>query len=800
MQTLKNVFPHLLVGVLFIGLSLAYFYPLLSQKVIQQSDITQFKGMQRQIVEHRAEFDEEPYWIDNAFLGMPTYQITSNYPADILGWLDHIIRFLPRPADYLFVYLFGFYLFMISLKTPIFPSLIGALAFGFSTYMIIILGVGHNTKALAIGYIPLVLAGVFMVLKKRRRLGFILSTLALGLQIHANHYQMTYYMFVLILVIGIVYARDAYVTKTMKSFLHSIGILFGALILALSLNATGLLATKEYTSFSTRGPSSLSITPNDTPIPIEKGLPYDYITEYSYGIIESLNLFIPRFMGGANSDVFDEKSSLFSLLRTIDPETAQQIYRYATPYWGDQPIVAAPAYVGAVVMFLALIGFILMQPKQRHWLLAGTLVSLVLSWGKNVETITVFLIDYFPLYNKFRAVSSIQIILELCLPIAAVYGIVTLLNNSISKQKKQKTLIYALGSLLGVIGLTVLSAHGLLSFTSSNEIFISYPEIMTPIIEDRKSILLQDCLRTFLFVSVTFLLCNVLLSTSKNYMVLGGLAFLTLIDLWSFDRNYVNSDQFVSKIQLHRPFSITQADRAILQDTTRYRVFEPSLGVSHARTAFFHQAIGGYHGAKMSRFQDLYDFYIAKNNRQIINMLNVKYIIQPPTDDNALGVVKNPNAFGDVWLIEQLKQVENANIEIKNLEKIDLKKIALTTQKRSKTYEIDTTAQISLSSNKANELIYSFKSTTPQYAVFSEMYYPDGWKAYINNQLVEHDRVNYTLRGLEIPSGDHRIRFAFEPHIIQTGTRIQIGGGIIFFVVVLMILYVHFFKKSTTVE
>ena len=279
MQTLKNVFPHLLVGVLFIGLSLAYFYPLLSQKVIQQSDITQFKGMQRQIVEHRAEFDEEPYWIDNAFLGMPTYQITSNYPADILGWLDHIIRFLPRPADYLFVYLFGFYLFMISLKTPIFPSLIGALAFGFSTYMIIILGVGHNTKALAIGYIPLVLAGVFMVLKKRRRLGFILSTLALGLQIHANHYQMTYYMFVLILVIGIVYARDAYVTKAMKSFLHSIGILFGALILALSLNATGLLATKEYTSFSTRGPSSLSITPNDTPIPIEKGLPYDYITE-----------------------------------------------------------------------------------------------------------------------------------------------------------------------------------------------------------------------------------------------------------------------------------------------------------------------------------------------------------------------------------------------------------------------------------------------------------------------------------------------------------------------------------------
>ena len=341
----KNILPHFICIICLIAVSVIYFYPILLDKGIEQSDISQFKGMSKQIVDHRDKFNEEPYWLDNAFLGMPSFQVSARYPYDILRVIDLSIRFLPRPADYLFLYLLSFYLLIISLKINYRFALLGALAFGFSTYLIIILGVGHNTKALAIGYLPLVIMGVIMLLNKHFLKGFLITSLTLGLQIHSNHYQMTYYTLIMIMVIFLFYFFDYLKKKNLKIFFKIILIFISSSIIALMLNASALLATKEYSEFSTRSKSEITINSDGSVKESSSGLSKDYITEYSYGILESFNLFIPRFMGGGSSEPISQDSKLMDFIKSLDPNQGQQVYQYSRTYWGNQPIVAAPAYV-----------------------------------------------------------------------------------------------------------------------------------------------------------------------------------------------------------------------------------------------------------------------------------------------------------------------------------------------------------------------------------------------------------------------------------------------------------------------
>ena len=791
----KNIIPHVLCIIFLASLSITYFYPVLSNKAISQSDISQFSGMSKQIVDHRIEFDEEPYWLDNAFLGMPSFQVSAIYPFDILRIIDQSIRFLPRPADYLFLYLLSFYLLIISLNIRYKYALFGAIAFGFSTYLIIILGVGHNTKALALGYMPLVVSGFIMTLNNKHLEGFIITALSLGLQIHSNHYQMTFYTLIMLMFLVAVYFYNSLKKSQSKIFFKSIFVLFSSVIISVLMNAPAILSTIEYSEFSTRSKNEITINPDGSLKESVSGLDKNYITEYSYGILESINLFVPKFMGGSSAETIKEDSELMSFIKTLDPQQGQQVYQYSKMYWGDQPIVAAPAYIGATVLFVFFLGLLLVKNINMRWIIISIVVSLILSWGKNLSFVTDLMIDYFPMYDKFRAVSSIQIIIEFCIPFAAVFGLQKFFAKNTDNYLKTRALYFS-GLTLGLFSLSLyLFGANLFDFKSNFEIFSDYPEILNLIIDERKSLLKEDSLRSFIFVISIF---SILFIYSKKFikknLAIYSIIILVIIDLWQVDKQYVNSDQFVNQSSVNSPFEQTIADTAILQDSSDFRVFEPERGFSNARTSFFHKSIAGYHAAKPKRIQNIYDFYILKNNLDILNILNVKYIIQKDPD-NPLGVTRNPNALGNAWFVDEAVVVENDNQELLSLSELDLSK-KLVTQNKSliaRKFKLKESNSITLFSRKANELIYKSSTESSQLAVFSEAFYKNGWQAYIDDAPVDHHRVNYLLRGLIVPTGNHDIKFLFKPDVVHTGSYISL---IAYLILLLIIIKFILIKKN----
>ena len=779
---MKDYLTHLVCVLILTLISVTYFYPVLSNKSIQQSDISQFSGMSKQIVDHRENFNEEPYWLDNAFLGMPSYQVSAKYPFDFLYYIDQAIRFLPRPADYLFLYLLSFYFLIISLNINYRYALFGAIAFGFSTYLIIILGVGHNTKALALGYLPFVVAGFLMILRGNYLKGFLISSLFLGLQVHANHYQMTYYTLIMLLVLVLVHYYDFLKSKELKKIYKSFFVFISVGLLALLMNSPSLLATKEYSEFSTRSKSDITINADGSAKESLSGLDKEYITEYSYGVLESLNLIFPRFMGGGSSERIREDSKLMNFIRSLDANQAQQVYQYSKVYWGNQPIVAAPAYIGISLFFIFLLSILLVNDLNRKWILIAISISLFLSWGKNFSFLTDLMIDYFPLYDKFRAVSSIQIIIEFCIPLFAVMGLSKFFSNNTKEIQKLNSLKYASVFLVSLILVFYFFGTSILDFKSDFEIFSQYPEILNLLIEERQYVFKSDVLRSLIIVvccSITFyLFVKKIIKKDLTFLII---TLIVIFDLWIVDKNYVNSDQFVKKSLVEIPFQKTIADKAILKDDSDFRVFEPMGGFSNARTSYFHKSIAGYHAAKPKRIQNLYDFYISKNNFDVLNMLNVKYIIQN-SEDNPLGVTRNPNNLGNAWFVENIINVKNYDEELLELKNIDLSNTCLSqnTEIINTSFQLNETNEIKLISRKANQLIYSSKTDSNQFAVFSEAFYNNGWQAYVDNKPVSHFKVNYLLRGMEMPKGTHEIKFEFKPEVINTGFYLSLLSYLIF--------------------
>ena len=779
---MKDYLTHLVCVLILTLISVTYFYPVLSNKSIQQSDISQFSGMSKQIVDHRENFNEEPYWLDNAFLGMPSYQVSAKYPFDLLYYIDQAVRFLPRPADYLFLYLLSFYFLIISLNINYRYALFGAIAFGFSTYLIIILGVGHNTKALALGYLPFVVAGFLMILRGNYLKGFLISSLFLGLQVHANHYQMTYYTLIMLLVLVLVHYYDFLKSKELKKIYKSFFVFISVGLLALLMNSPSLLATKEYSEFSTRSKSDITINADGSAKESLSGLDKEYITEYSYGVLESLNLIFPRFMGGGSSERIREDSKLMNFIRSLDANQAQQVYQYSKVYWGNQPIVAAPAYIGISLFFIFLLSILLVNDLNRKWILIAISISLFLSWGKNFSFLTDLMIDYFPLYDKFRAVSSIQIIIEFCIPLFAVMGLSKFFSNNTKEIQKLNSLKYASVFLVSLILVFYFFGTSILDFKSDFEIFSQYPEILNLLIEERQYVFKSDVLRSLIIVvccSITFyLFVKKIIKKDLTFLII---TLIVIFDLWIVDKNYVNSDQFVKKSLVEIPFQKTIADKAILKDDSDFRVFEPMGGFSNARTSYFHKSIAGYHAAKPKRIQNLYDFYISKNNFDVLNMLNVKYIIQN-SEDNPLGVTRNPNNLGNAWFVENIINVKNSDEELLGLKNIDLSNTCLSqnTEIINTSFQLNETNEIKLISRKANQLIYSSKTDSNQFVVFSEAFYNNGWQAYVDNKPVSHFKVNYLLRGMEMPKGTHEIKFEFKPEVINTGFYLSLLSYLIF--------------------
>lgn len=793
MKNIKAFYPHLLVVVGFILVSLFYFYPVLKGEKIFQSDIVQYTGMAKEQIDFRKETGEEPYWTNSAFGGMPTYQLGAKYPNDVIGMLDDALRFLPRPADYLFLYFLGFYVLLMVLKVDPLKAFFGALAFGLSTYLIIILGVGHNAKAHAIAYMPMVVAGVLLVFQRKYITGGLLTMVAAALEINANHFQMTYYLLLLLAIIGVYYVVIAIKNKEFKELGKVIGVFVIAGILAIGANATNLMATSEYAKFSTRSNSELTFNPDGLPKTDSNAMSYEYITEYSYGIAESLNLIAPGLFGGSNNENLGIESETYQnfVAQGYPADQVQGFVEHAPAYWGAQPIVAAPAYIGVVVFFLFVMAFFVEKRNIKYLFLAGAVLSLLLSWGKNFSALTDFFINYVPLYDKFRAVSSIQVILELCVPALAILGLYQFFKQEDEKAKWNA--LWKSGAITFGLLVVLFLIKGMFNFSGANDAMYAQAygdEFIRTLKIDREALYTSDVLRSMLFVGLTF---AVLFLFVKNMMkettAIIAVGVLMVFDLFMVDKRYVNNnpDQFRSAREVDMPFEPTEADQRILADTTHFRVFELEGGMSSARTSFFHKSIGGYHAAKPRRMQQLFDYQIAKNNVRVLNMLNVKYVIQSDENGQKLAL-QNPAANGNAWFVEKIKFVNSANEEMKALDSLDNKNEVVMNEKNYVDYfkgtkfngqfKKDSLASIQLVSYEPNQLKYVSNNSNEGFAVFSEMYYQNGWKATIDGKEAQILNVNYVLRGLKVPSGKHTIEFKFEPQVVKTGSTIALMSSI----------------------
>ena len=792
---LNKILPYAVAIIIFMLASIIYFHPVLEGQKLNQSDITQFKGMVKEINDFRADTNTEPYWTGASFSGMPAYQISAYYPNDFIRTLDRTLRFLPRPADYVFLYFLSFFVLLLSLKVDWKLAILGALSFGFSTYLIIIFGAGHNAKAHAIAYMPLVLAGVLWVFQKRFILGFIITGLAMALEIYTNHIQMTYYLGFCLLILGIVELVNAFKEKKLPTFIKQTAVILAAVLLGIGANAPRLMAMKEYADASTRGKSELTINVDGSKKEATKGLDKSYITQYSYSKLETFNLFIPRFMGGGTVEELGENSNFYQLIEEkAGKKVAKDYSSQVLTYWGNQPIVEAPAYIGAVVFFLFFLGIFLVKGRLKQWLVAATIFSILMSWGRNFEFLTNFFIDYVPLYNKFRAVSSIQVIAELCVPLLGFLALKEFFsskNSTAVKQEALKKAVYIFGGLI-LVGFVL--AHGFSTFEGLRDVqqYKQLPGLIDAVIADRKEMLFADTVRSLILMLLSAgFLWFLLKKKIKQTPVILALAVLILFDLISVDKKYINESDFKPARKIEKPFIASEADKLILQDKTHFRVGNFAADpMNDGTTSYFHQSIGGYHAAKMMRYQELFEYQIAKNNMQVLNMLNTKYFIVPD-DKGSLQAQRNPDANGNAWFVNTVKVVDTANEEIQALDTLNTKTEAVLRSNEvnnsgfKTNFKIDSIATIKLLKYDVTRLTYKSKTATKQFAVFSEIYYKNGWNAYIDGKLTPHYRVNYVLRGMQIPAGNHTIEFKFEPKVIQQGKIISLSSYLLLVLITL---------------
>ena len=785
----KDLRIHIYVTIGFIIASVLFYHPLLQGKKLFQSDIAQYEGMSREIKENREKFDKEIYWIDNAFGGMPTYQLGAKYPYDILAPIHYLFRFIPRPAHTLFLYLISMYLLLLVFKVPWRISIIGSVAFAFSTYLLIILQVGHNTKALAISYIPIVIAGLILLKNNKRILGFILSLLAISLQIRANHYQMTYYLLFIIGLFIVVYLFDSYKRGEARSFIKSISPFFLAGILALGLNAPNILSTYEYSKFSTRSSSELKLNPNGSEKEKTSGLNYDYITQYSFGVFESLNTIIPRIQGGASTENIGEDTNLYKFLvdNNIPKDQASSFVKAVPTYWGDQPILEAPVYIGITVFFMFILSLFMVRGPTKIWLVSCIILSLTLSWGKNFPLLTDFFIDNFPMYNKFRAVSSIQVILEFAIPLLASIGLYNYIKEGKLKHLNKTLLIVVIPLIV------LLLIKSSISFIGPNDEYyksIFGEQIVSQIVYERAGMYSADIIRALIFTVVVYCILRFRTLLGSNIAVI-SIFLLVFYDLSSVNSRYIDKDLFIDLDTEY--ITKSQVDLEILNDKSDYRVYNASQGLNGANTSFFHNSIGGYHAAKLRRYQETYDYFRFHNkDLNLLNMLNAKYVLSDT--ETGKDLFTNEDVLGNVWAVDSISLVDSADKILDNLIKIDINKHAITFNDSYRSnnlnqFNSNDLLEIYFNRNSSNHITYKYNAESPQLLIFSEIYYPKGWNVYLDDKLSEYFDVNYILRGMVVPEGKHKIDFYFEPEIVKLGINVRLISILLTFSFIGYMLY-----------
>ncbi|MCK5776490.1 MAG: hypothetical protein KAH25_09945 [Bacteroidales bacterium] len=799
----KQLLPYIVAIIVFIILSLAFLNPILEGKRIKQSDITIFKGMSKEIIDFRAENDSEPLWTNGMFGGMPAYQISTLYPGNLMKTVDKVFRLnLPTPVYLMFFYFLGFFILLVVLGVDPWLALIGSFAYAFSSYLIILFEAGHNSKAHALAYIPPVIAGIILTYRGKFLLGGILTAFFAAIEISANHFQITYYLLLFIIVLGGFILYDHIKQNMLPRFVKATGVLMVAALLAILPNITNLWVTSEYSALSMRGKSELVKEGNVQ----TSGLDKDYATQWSYGIGESWSLLFPNAKGGGSGALAANKEAM----EKVDPRMRQAFAQNRiSSYWGDQPFTSGPTYVGAIIVFLFVLGLFYVKGYLKWALLAGTIMSLMLAWGKNFMPLTELFLDYFPLYNKFRAVSMILVLAEFTMPVLAILALWEVVKNPNIIKQKQREFFIAFGATGGLLLVFYIIPKVFFSFLSQMEAAqllgnANATEFVKNMEAARISIFKADVIRSFTFI---FLMAAVLylysLSKIKKTILYVSFAVLLLADMYTVARRYVNEDSFDRKKNVEHPYTKSVADKAILQDKSLdYRVLNLGNPFNDGGTSYFHKSIGGYHSAKLGRYQDLIDFRLQSEiqavtaalqsasgmqavteqlrNSPSVNMLNTKYIIYNP----AVRPIINPYANGNAWFVKDIVWADNANDEIDKLANLNTKTTALLDIRYqnkipSQKLEYDFNSSIILDSYKSNHLIYKTNSSFDQLAVFSEVYYSKGWNAYVDGILMSHFRANYTLRAMMIPVGQHIVEFKFEPSSYYTGEKISLIGSIL---------------------
>jgi len=802
---MKKSLPDIIAIIAFVVISVAYFFPAITEgRVLAQHDSVASIGLGQESKEFTEKTGEKTRWTNAIFGGMPTYQISPTYDStNVVRGVENVYKlFLPDYVYMVFIMLLGFYILMRAFDFSVYLSVLGAIVWAFSSYFFIIIGAGHIWKFVTLAYIPPTIAGIVLAYRKKYLIGGVLTAFFIALQILSNHVQMTYYFLFVILFMVIAYFVEAYKNKELPHFFKASGVLVIAALVGVSVNISNLYHTYKYSKDTMRGKSELvkQNSANQT----NSGLERDYIVQWSYGLGETFSLLVPDVKGGASVPLANNESAM----KKADP-TYAQLYAQIGQYWGEQPGTSGPVYVGAFILTLFILGLFIVKTPVKWALLAATVLSILLSWGKNFMGFTDFFLDYIPMYSKFRAVSSILVIAEFTIPLLAILALKEIVEKPEILKQNLKQFYISLG-LTGGIALLFALAPTLFfpSYISSGEMQALQngipAEQLSPIVANltqiRQSIFTSDAWRSVIIILIgaALILAYNAGKLKANLMVL-ALTVLCLGDMWSVDKRYLKDSDFVEPEQRMVSVQKTQTDEYILRDKSLdYRVLNFAVSTfNDNNTSYWHKSVGGYHPAKLRRYQEMIDHHISKemaylqhqipavqgdmtkinpDSISVINMLNTKYFIFP-TGNSQTAPLQNPYAYGNAWFVENVKYVQNANEEIDALNTTVPTKTAVVSNDFKQVFNgvqtafKDSLSTVKLTSYAPNALTYETSSSMDGVVVFSEIYYP-GWQAYLDGQAVDHGRADYILRAMKVPAGKHKIEFKFDPQSIHTTENI----------------------------
>jgi len=801
---LKKFIPHLIaLGVILLVVA-SYFNPIFSGKVLKQYDVLQWKATYQEIANFEKSTGERTFWTNSIFGGMPSYLIGASYhgnlTSDILFAFSDVFK---HPSDTIILLFVCFYLMLLTFEVNPYLSIVGALAFTFSSFNFINIDAGHITKGNAIAFIPLVLAGIRYAFTKHKLLGAVFTGIAVSFELAAGHLQITYYLIFIILIWMVLeLIKHIQNGKIGAFFLTGTYLLIAALV-GIGTNITGLLTTEEYGKYSIRSKSELTKTASGeaNTANSSNGLDKDYAMAWSNGVMEPFTLLMANFYGGSSNGEMSSSSETYQKLKDNGVPDAKKVIKQMPVYWGEQPFTAGPIYYGAIIVFLFVFGMFYLKGNEKWWIFSAAMLSIFLSMGKNFPLLTDLFFNYFPLYNKFRSVTFILCVAQTLFPLLAVLSIKELVQEPIDKARLLKSLKGAVGIIGGACLLFALVPGIFFDFSAAADERL--PDwLRGSLAADRQSLLQMDAFRSLFFIVVAVaLIWAYQLKKIKSEILILGLGLFITFDLWSVDKRYLNDDDFERK-KVEAAVQKTPVDEQILQDPDpHYRVYNNNTDFDKdALTAYYHKSIGGYHGAKMRRFQELIEWHLSKQNMEVYNMLNVKYFLVADSTGRQFAE-RNPFVNGNAWFVSDIKWVNNADEEIVALNGLKSKQTAVIDKQFETTLGAlkpvaDSSASIKLTKYQPNLLNYIAENKNEALAVFSEIYYDKGWNAYIDGNLVPHIRADYVLRALKIPAGKHKIVFKFEPQTVVLGEKIAYASsGVLYGALVLIVALLYFMKR-----